>query len=138
MFGGVVTLFNHDEETGEYYPALFTNVEFQAHYRTSFSDNSTRDGDFCLLIVKYFKIGEIKRVCGTTKSFMTPKLWQENQNKKDYFTFKEGRDFFVKGDYSNVENVDYEIFKGSTDGVFFIHGVKDFDDELSHFEVMGY
>lgn len=37
-----------------------------------------------------------------------------------------------------MSDVEYETFKNQNDEVFFIHDVKDFEDDLKHWEIEGY
>lgn len=140
MFNSTVTLFNYDEEANGYYFTLLENVEFQPSYQTSFENSSTNDEDSCLLVIRYFKEGVNKKVFGTKKIFKAPKEWSNMTplDKEKHFTLRIGRDFFIKGDYTGTKDINYEGIKDTSDGVFFIHRVKDFEDELSHFEVVGY
>lgn len=138
MFSNKVTLFNYDETNNFYYSTLLTNVELQSNYRTNFTDESTVDNDLTLLIVKYRVENGTKKVQGTEKSFLTPKVWESTQDKSGVFTIQSGRDFFVKGDLTNLNDIDYEELKNTYDDVFFIQSVKDFEDDLKHFEILGY
>lgn len=79
-----------------------------------------------------------KRVAGVNKVFKTPKEWNNLENKTNYFTFETGRDFFAKGDFTLLEISSYEQFKHSHDDVFMINAVKDFEDDLKHWEITGY
>lgn len=141
MFISLVTLFNYDSKNDNYFATLLKNVEFQPHYKTVFSEDSTQSADFALLIIEYaFRHGK-KKTPSTEKAYKSPKAWENlsSDEKKKYFTLKPGEyDFFAKGDYSRVKKVVYENFKNSHDDVFFIHGVRDFEDDLPHFEIEGY
>ena len=139
MFTNSVTLFNFDEESNKYYKTLLKNVELQSTYQANFTVDSTIDGDVSLLIVNYYLDGvEKKPTSILNKSFRTPKVWKNIANKENYFTFEAGRDFFAKGDYTLLNIINYEQFKHSHDDVFMIHSVKDFEDDLKHWEIMGY
>ena len=140
MFSSTITLFNFDEPNDKYYSTLITNAELQPNYRTKFDYNRTEDTDISLLIIKYLVTGGEKQTYGNIKSFRTPKLWinLSSADKQIYFTFQEGRDFFAIGDFTAVTDIDYEVFKDANDGVFFIHEVKDFGDDLKHWEITGY
>ena len=138
MFSNTVTLFNYDETNNSYYSTLITNVELQSNYRASFTDESTVDNDLTLLIVKYQVENGSKKVPGTEKSFLTPKVWESTQDKSDVFTIQPGRDFFAKGDLTGISDIDYEELKNTYDDVFFIQSLKDFEDDLKHFEILGH
>lgn len=140
MFNSTVTIFNFDEPNDKFYPTLITGVEFQPDYRSQFTSNTTQDMDMSLLIIMYYIDGNNVLVNGNNKPYRTPKAWENltTANKSKYFTFKTGRDFFVLGNYSTTANADYETFKDQNDDVFFINSVKNFRDELKHFEIMGY
>ena len=147
MFNINITLFNFDEKSNKYYKTFLPNVELQSNFRTRFTNDSTLDDDVSLLIIKYLIKNSEKISFGTEKCFKTPKIWENLESKEEFFTFQEGKDFFVKGklleqienlDFTVSENLNYEELKNSQDGVFFVHSVKDFEDELSHWEVLGY
>ena len=137
MFNNNITLFNFDEKSNKYYKTFLPNVELQSNFRTRFTNDSTFDEDVSLLIIKYLIKNSEKIAFGTKKCFKTPKIWENLESKEEFFTFQEGKDFFVKGQLLN-ENLNYEELKNSQDGVFFVHSIKDFEDELSHWEVLGY
>lgn len=138
MFTNSVTLFNYDETNDKYYKTLFKNVELQVTYQSNFTVDSTVDGDISLLIVNYYMVGVEKKPVYVNKSFKSPKIWENSNNKSNCFTFECGRDFFAKGDYTLFDITNYEQFKHSHDDVFMIHQVKDFEDDLKHWEIMGY
>ena len=143
MFRNAVTLFNYDEEENIYYPTLLESVELQPNYRTEFTDDGTRSKDLALLIVRYDKDSSGKFIFESSKIkyFTNPKLWNDftTDNKSTYFTLKPGEyDFFIKGDYTSETDVNYEVFKNTYDEIFLIHGVKDFEDDLKHWEIEGY
>lgn len=137
MFNNNITLFNFDEKSNKYYKTFLPNVELQSNFRTRFTNDSTLDDDVSLLIIKYLIKNSEKIAFGTKKCFKTPKIWENLESKEEFFTFQEGKDFFVKGKLLD-KNLNYEELKNSQDGVFFVHSVKDFEDELSHWEVLGY
>lgn len=136
MFKNVVSLFNFDESNNEYHLTILENVELQSNYRTRFTNDSTLDDDVSLLIIKYSIVGSDKKI-SSGKVFKTPKIWEKLENKSDFFTFQTGSDFFMKGRFEK-QIADYESLKNSYDDVFFIHSVKDFEDDLKHWEVTGY
>ena len=133
MFTNTITLFNYDEKEDIYYPTLIENVELQPKYKTKFNSSSAESKDTALLIVKYYIGTYGKTPYLSQKTYKTPKLWNKTPSaeKNNYFTFNTGRDFFIKGDYSSMSDVEYETFKNQNDEVFFIHDVKDFEDDLS-------
>ena len=138
MYKNTVTLFNYDETGNVYYPTLLSNVEFQPNYKTEYTSNSTRDKGITLLIVRY-KIDSFGKIA-SGKHFVAPKIWVglSIEDKAKIFTLKPGEyEFFIKGDYSSETDVNYEVFKNTYDDVFLIHGVKDFEDDLKHWEIEG-
>ena len=137
MFNNNITLFNFDEKSNKYYKTFLPNVELQSNFRTRFTNDSTLDDDVSLLIIKYLIKNSEKIAFRTEKCFKTPKIWENLESKEEFFTFQEGKDFFVKGQFLD-ENLNYEELKNSQDGVFFVHSIKDFEDTLSHWEVLGY
>ena len=100
-----------------------------------------QDEDTSLLLIRYKKVLGEKIPFGSSKAYLTPKIWDRlfDEDKKNYFTFKPGEyDFFAEGNFINSEKINYETFKNSHDDVFLIHGVKDFDSDLLHWEIEGY
>lgn len=136
MFKNVVSLFNFDESNNEYHLTILENVELQSNYRTRFTNDSTFDDDVSLLIIKYSIVGSDKKI-SSGKVFKTPKIWNNLENKSGFFTFQTGSDFFMKERFEKQIS-DYESLKNSYDDIFFIHSVKDFEDDLKHWEVVGY
>ena len=112
MFNNNITLFNFDEKSNKYYKTFLPNVELQINFRTRFTNNSTFDEDVSLLIIKYLIKNSEKIAFGTKKCFKTPKIWENLESKEEFFTFQEGKDFFVKGQLLN-ENLNYEELKNS-------------------------
>lgn len=138
MFRNTVTLFNYDEEKDEYIKTLFENVELQSKTRIDFNVDRTEDEDTSLLIIKYYITGIDKKVIGINKSYKTPKEWSKLAEKKNNFTFEAGRDFYAKGDYTLLNITSYEQFKHTHDDVFMINEIRDYEDDLKHWEIIGY
>ena len=86
-------------------------MELQSNFRIRFTNDSTLYEDVSLLIINYFLINFDKKI-STSKIFKTPKIWENLESKEEFFTFQEGKDFFVKGQLLN-ENLNYEELKNS-------------------------
>jgi hypothetical protein len=138
VFESTVTLFNffHRENENKYFPTILEKVEFQPDFKVDLDVDATENVTNSLLLIKYFKISNEKCV-KSGKIFKPPKIWCEINEKSEFFTLNCGKDFFVKGDHASETPVIYEGFRNKYDDVFLIVGVKDFDGELSHWEVFG-
>ncbi len=136
MFQGKITLFNYLYSADEYSKTLINNVEIQPIYKTDPQANSTESGTKVLIIVPYKadSCGVYVNSGSDKKYYLKPKEWKENT---DYFTIQSGLDFIIVGDYLSLTNVNLNDIKNKVDDVFVIGEVKDFSDDLKHFEIVG-
>lgn len=135
MFQGKITLFNYLYSADEYSKTLINNVEIQPIYKTDPQTNSTENNTKVLIIVPYKadSDGAYVNDGDDKKYYLKPKSWKENTN---YFTIQIGFDFIVVGDYLDMTDVSLNDIKNKVDDVFVVNEVKDFSDDLKHFEIM--
>lgn len=135
MFKSTITLFNYLYSSDEYAKTLINNVEIQPIYKTDPQTNDAQNNTKVLIIVPYkADSGGVYVNSGSDiKYYLKPKSWKENT---DYFTIQNGFDFIIVGDYSHLTNISLNDIKNKVDDVFVINEVKDFSDDLKHFEIM--
>ena len=135
MFTQTITLFNYLNTKDDYSKTLIDNVEVQPKFITSPDrygvDNLTK----ALIIIPYSKdtIGRFILSNNKAKYYLRPKEWNENTS---YFTFQNDKDFIIIGDYMNLSDIDLNDIKNSIDDVFIINEVRDYRDDLKHFELI--
>ena len=136
MFKSTITLFNYLYSSDEYSKTIIKNVEIQPMCSTEPQTNSTESGTKVLIIVPYkADSGGVYVNDGNNKKYyLKPKSWKENT---DYFTIQIGFDFIIVGDYSHLTNISLNDIKNKVDDVFVVNEVKDFSDDLKHFEIIG-
>lgn len=137
MFATKITLFNYLQEQDDYIITLINNVEFQPKYETIPNITETEDKTKSLIIIPYYKddTGIYVNKDNNKKYYLKPKQWLKASDKQ-YFTFQTDIDFIIVGDYSYLEDVNLNELKNSYDDLFMINRVKDFTDELKHFELI--
>lgn len=134
MYSQTVTLFNYLSSIDKYAPTLIENIEVQPIYRTTPNLYQTDDVSRVLIIVPYAidEIGKYIFSNGYKKYYKNPKLWGENIN---YFTLQNNLDFVIYGDFSTLSNPNLNEVKNDIDDVFLINEIRDFPDDLKHFEL---
>lgn len=136
MFKSTITLFNYLYSSDEYSKTLIKNVEIQPMCSTDPQTNSTQSNTKVLIIVPYKvdSAGAYVNSGSDIKYYLKPKSWKENT---DYFTIQNDSDFIIVGDYSHLTDINLNDIKNKVDDLFVICGVKDFSDDLKHFEIVG-
>lgn len=160
MFKSTITLFNYLYSSDEYAKTIIKNVEIQPMCSTDPQTNSTENNTEVLIIVPY-KVdsgGAYVNSGSDIKYYLKPKVWANKVDpgivyvdKKsgerhylkqkgwaesiEYFTIQSGLDFIIVGDYSYLTDINLNDIKNKVDDVFVIGGVKDFSDDLKHFEI---
>lgn len=138
MFDTCITLFNYDSKDDIYYGTVIDFVEFQPIYKTEPIVTGTENRTSCLVIIQYIsKDGSIYITSGSDfQYYLSPKEWEKEENKINYFTLQTDTDFIVKGDKSDLTDVNLNDMKNRFDDVFVINQIKDFDKWLiPHFEL---
>lgn len=161
MFKSTITLFNYLYSSDEYSKTLINNVEIQPMCSTHPQTNSTQSNTKVLIIVPYKvdSAGAYVNDGNDKKYYLKPKVWANKVDpgivyvdKKsgerhylkqkgwaesiEYFTIQSGLDFIIVGDYSYLTDVNLNEIRNTIPDVFVIGGVKDFSDDLKHFEIM--
>lgn len=132
-----VTLFNRsynaDTEEETYYPTLLEGVDLVETKGDNVSKSGTDSADAAKLFVDVGKM---------VKPYLSPKEWENlpEDEKPDYITFTSTKDFFVRGDHTDVELPEesaFEYMRTTYDDVYKVTTVYKYDDILPHFEVGG-
>lgn len=135
MYIDIVTVFNlYNDNTGDlWYPTVLTNCEFQITKGTNMRVSGVENADAVSL--------HVTDNC-TVKTFLKPKEWLASTDKANNYTFGK-KDFFIKGDYTEVviEDEDYtkgfyETLKQQLDDVYNVTTV-DYFTLIPHVEVGG-
>jgi hypothetical protein len=135
MYIDTATIFNlYSDETGDYwYSTLLENCEFQITKGTNARVTGFENADAVSL--------HVTADC-TVKTFLKPKEWLASTDKADNYTFGK-KDFFIKGDYTEIviDDADYtkglyETLKQQLDDVYNVTTV-DYFTLIPHIEVGG-
>lgn len=133
----VVTLYNrfYDAETDEekWFPTLLIDCNLIINHGANISKSGLESADAASL--------HIREEC-SPKAFLEPKEWDSlsDEDKHEYFTFKAGEDFYVKGDTVDVlilQEDFYQWMKKHRDNVFRVSNADRYEDILPHWEVGG-
>ncbi len=136
LFGNdVVTVFNRyfddDTETEKWFPTLLTNVNLVITNGMNIEKSGLESADK----VKLFLDEK-----ASTIPFLSKRMWNALSNKTEGFTFQEGEDFFVKGDFINIQIPDEDFLEymlNTYDDVFRVTTVDVFENVMPHMEVGG-
>ena len=126
-------LYNADTEEETYYSTLLDCVDLTETSGRNVSKNGIESADTVKLYIDFDNLN---------KPYVTPKEWKAlpEKCKENHITFNTDEDFFVRGDCTNTnlpnENV-YEWMRDNFDSVYKIKAVDKYEDILPHFEVGG-
>lgn len=130
-----VTIFNYspgsdvlDEET--YYATVLHNVRLlEAAARETVTDE-VKEADKARLHIRLDQLGAI--------NYVQPIVYNSLQDKTNYFTLCQDKDFFAVGDLSGVTVTDnfFKYMKEHYDSVYMVSSVDKFD-LIPHLEVGG-
>lgn len=132
-----VTLFNYwidqDTEEEKYYRTLLDGVDLVETKGANVSKSGMDSADAVKLYVDFHNI---------EKPYLPPKEWKAlpDKCKQNQLTFNPVEDFFVKGDFTEVElpaDHAFEWMNNSYDDVYKVTTVDKYEDILPHFEVGG-
>lgn len=132
-----VTLFNYwmnpDTEEEKYYRTLLDGVDLVETKGANVSKSGMDSTDAVKLYVDFHNI---------EKPYLPPKEWKAlpDKCKQNHLTFNPVEDFFVKGDFTEVElpaDHAFEWMNNSYDDVYKVTTVDKYEDILPHFEVGG-
>lgn len=96
IFNDTVTLFNYiGEENGvaTYAKAIIRNVKFSKRIGKSASTSPDNSATLYIFDTKATVID----VEGKCKIYLSPELYERNENPYSFFTFRSGKDFIVEG-----------------------------------------
>lgn len=134
FFNKTVTLWNcsnSDDVMEEeiWYPTVLENVRLIETKGRNVSTSGIKEADSAKL---HILTSNLK------KPYLEPKEWDALDDKSQAFTLCQEKDFFVKGDVSEIETVDnfFQWMKDHYDGVYQITTVDRFE-VIPHLEVGG-
>ena len=135
FYNDTVTLFNKclDENTGEelWFPKVFEGVNLVETKGNHIKETGLENADSA----KLYLMGKL------LDSYVTQIEWEKlsEADKMIYYTFAPGKDFFVKGDKSDVLITDdfYQYMKENCDSVYKVTTVDHYSDVMKHMEVGG-
>lgn len=135
MYNQTITLFNYKLSSDDYIYTVINGAEVQPMYASSPKIMDTENNTKALIIIRYAEddVGRYINTKDGKKYYKSPKQWKENP---DYFTLQTNFDFLIVGDYT-PENAEINLneLKNELDNVFVINEIKDFSDDLKHFEI---
>lgn len=137
FYNKTVTVYN--KTTGDlmgnetWYATVLKNVRLLVTKGANVSKSGMDSADAASLYVKPELLPE------DSKSYLSPKEWQNSEEKEKYFTFTGGEDFFVEGDASAEEILEdgfFSYMKERYDNCFKVTNVDKYD-LIPHLEVGG-
>lgn len=134
MYNKTITLFNYYESNDEYFYTVIYNVEIQPIYKTIPNTSETSNQSSCLIIIPYNSddLGNYVNLYENKKYYLKPKKWGGNP---EYFTIQNNVDFIIEGIHTDIPDINLNEIKNTMDDVFVINQIKDFSDDLKHFEL---
>lgn len=140
FYNDTVTLFNHfydpDADFEIYYPTLLKHVNLVETKGANVTKSGMDSADAVKIFIDFVNLNKMG------KTYMEPKAWDalSNDEKLHCITFHPAEDFFIKGDQTELElpeaNV-YEWAHDNMDAVYKITTVDKYEDIMPHFEVGG-
>lgn len=137
FFKDKVTLFNryYDKQLDKecWFPTLFENVKLEITKGANINESGLSDINTAKLYIQYAEL---------EKEFVEPKEWSKlsEEEKLNTFTIDSASDFFIKGDFTNVEILEsrfFENMKNNHSNVFKVSYVDRYNVVLPHFVVGG-
>lgn len=137
FFKDKVTLFNryYDKQLDKecWFPTLFENVKLEITKGANINESGLSDINTAKLYIQYAEL---------EKEFVEPKEWSKlsEEEKLNTFTIDSASDFFIKGDFTNVEILEsrfFEDMKNNHSNVFKVSYVDRYNVVLPHFVVGG-
>ena len=147
MYSNTVTVFNlHKDKSGDtWYPTVISNVDLVVDRGANIEKTGSDSADSSKLHIRYQNI--VGKVMIEGKEYLAEKAWsaQDTSDKTNTITFSEGKDFFIRGDYSEepISDNDYGIdgfythMKNTNDDCYLITTVGGPYTLIRHFEIGG-
>lgn len=124
-----ITLFNSFKSgySVKYSATVLKNVSLQINLDSTSSSTGANPSNS----VKLYIMNDDN----LSKAYLSPNLWNINEQKYKYFTLKQG-DFIVKGEVT-TQDIDYQNMRNALDDVYQIKGISYISDSiLPHWEVL--
>lgn len=128
--------FNAETEEEKYYLTLLDGIDLVESKSAHVSKGGMDDADAVKMYIHFSDPDTV------VKPYISPKAWAAltGDEKKEYITFTPATDFFVKGNCTDLElpeeNI-YEWMRENFDDVYKVTTVEKYEDILPHFEVGG-
>ena len=116
MYTDTITVFNQQKVKKQitWYPTVIRGVELQITAGRNRSTTGLENADSAKVFIKYENSNE-KMLVETSpeeiREYLKPKSWNAYTEKNQAFTFQEGIDFFIQGEYQ--EELDVSLPDGS-------------------------
>lgn len=137
FYNDTVTLYNrfYDavDDVEKWYPTVFTDCNLVINHGANISKSGLESADAASL--------RVTDNC-SEKEYKEPKEWDALtlSEKENFYTFKAGEDFYVKGNTTNVTIIEenfYQWMSKHRDNVFRLTNADRYTDIMPHFEVGG-
>lgn len=115
MYQDTVTVFNQlkIKKDISWYPTVIRGVELQITAGRNRNATGLESADSAKIFIRYSNTDEKMMVAISEteeKQYLKPKAWSAYTEKDKAFTFHEGEDFFIQGEYPEeiIKDSDYE------------------------------
>lgn len=115
MYTDTITVFNQQKVKKQitWYPTVIRGVELQITVGRNRSTTGLENADSAKVFIKYENSNGkmlVETSQGEKREYLKPKSWNAYTEKNQAFTFQEGIDFFIQGEYQEVAimDADYE------------------------------
>ncbi|MBD9193220.1 MAG: hypothetical protein EGP96_12060 [Roseburia inulinivorans] len=115
MYTDTITVFNQQKVKKQitWYPTVIRGVELQITAGRNRSTTGLENADSAKVFIKYENSNGkmlVETSQGEKREYLKPKSWNAHTKKNQAFTFQEGIDFFIQGEYQEVAimDADYE------------------------------
>lgn len=129
ILNDTITLFNCCKSgySIEYFATVLKDVSLQVSLDSISNNTGVNPSNSINLYIMNDK--------NISKVYLSPNLWNINEQKDRYFTLKQG-DFIVKGEVA-TQDINYQSMRNTLDDVYKIKGVSYISDSiLPHWEVI--
>ena len=148
MYTDTITVFNQQKIKKEviWYPTVIRGVELQITAGRNRNTTGLENADTSKVFISY-EDSDTKMLVNTSedkkKQYLKPKAWGAYTEKNQAFTFQEGIDFFIQGEYQEdvIKDADFEdgflsYMSEHYDDVFIINKA-DLYKTIPHLEIGG-
>lgn len=115
MYTDTITVFNQQKVKKQitWYPTVIRGVELQITAGRNRSTTGLENADSAKVFIKHENSNGkmlVETSQGEKREYLKPKSWNAYTEKNQAFTFQEGIDFFIQGEYQEeiIMDTDYE------------------------------